>query len=235
MNELCSICREVMDDKKQHYILKCNHRFHTECIIDSLRANNECPICRDTDGYKSFVSKYEHNDIQYENYNTIKKNAFKLKSDDFNNIIKLMNEISESSVEIKRLRNDIKKQVTIFKKNTNNIYRDTKIYRNALDKKYKEDINAYLLSITSSEAFEKSVISKNIYKNKIVELHRIIHKQILDMGIPSDAFESAKFYSKMKTQYEKNNNIYIDDYHNEIYNIINKNIKKVNNNIILTI
>jgi hypothetical protein len=146
-----------------------------------------------------------------------------------------MNEISESSVEIKRLRNDIKKQVTIFKKNTNNIYRDTKIYRNALDKKYKEDINAYLLSITSSEAFEKSVISKNIYKNKIVELHRIIHKQILDMGIPSDAFESAKFYSKMKTQYEKNNNIYIDDYHNEIYNIINKNIKKVNNNIILTI
>jgi hypothetical protein len=181
------------------------------------------------------VSKYEHNDIQYENYNTIKKNAFKLKSDDFNNIIKLMNEISESSVEIKRLRNDIKKQVTIFKKNTNNIYRDTKIYRNALDKKYKEDINAYLLSITSSEAFEKSVISKNIYKNKIVELHRIIHKQILDMGIPGDAFESAKFYSKMKTQYEKNNNIYIDDYHNEIYNIINKNIKKVNNNIILTI
>lgn len=235
MNELCSICRELMDDKKQHYILKCNHRFHTECIIDSLRANNECPICRDTDGYKSFKSKHDYYDIQYENNNTIKKNAIKLKSDDFYNILKLMNEISESSIEIKRLRNDIKKQVIIFKKNTNNIYRNTKTFRNSLDKKYKEDINAYLLSITSSEEFEKSVISKNIYKDKINELHRIIYKQILDMGIPSDALESIKFYSKMKTQYEKNNNIFIDDYHNEIFNIINKNIKKVNNNIILTI
>jgi competence CoiA-like predicted nuclease len=181
------------------------------------------------------MSKNDYHDIQYDNYTTSKKNAIKLKSDDFNHIIKLMNEISESSAEIKRLRNDIKKQVTIFKKNTNNIYRNTKTFRNGLDKKYKEDINAYLLSISSSEEFEKSVVSKNIYKDKITELHKIIHKQILDMGIPDDAFESLKFYSKMKTQFEKNNNIFIDDYHNEIYNIINKNIKKVNNNIILTI
>ena len=45
--ELCSICKESMETE-QNYMLQCNHRFHTSCIIDSLRVNPECPICRDT-------------------------------------------------------------------------------------------------------------------------------------------------------------------------------------------
>jgi phosphoribosyl-dephospho-CoA transferase len=61
-----------------------------------------------------------------------------------------------------------------------------------------QDAKAKAILDAASEEFEKSVVSKNIYKDKITELHRLIHKQILDMGIPSDAFESAKFYSKMK-------------------------------------
>ena len=75
MNEVCSICREVMDDNKQNYLLQCNHRFHTECIIDSLRASNQCPICRDTGGNHTFVAKdyntiyYEHNDLNIKKKN----------------------------------------------------------------------------------------------------------------------------------------------------------------------
>ena len=47
MMENCSICKEDME-KEQNYMLQCNHRFHTSCLIDSLRVNPECPICRDT-------------------------------------------------------------------------------------------------------------------------------------------------------------------------------------------
>jgi hypothetical protein len=223
-----------MDDNKQHFMLRCNHRFHTECIIDSLRTNNECPICRDTNGNNKFMSKcyndgFDNNDILN------KKKICKSKIDDINNILKLMNDLILSNSDIKKLRNDIKIQVKILKKNTNNLNRNIKSFQNKLDSKYKDDIKKYLLSITSTEYFEKGVISKNIYKDKIAELHKILHKQIIEMGIPSSALESLKFNSIIKTQFEKHNDIYVDDYYNEIYNVINKNIKKVNNNIILTI
>jgi hypothetical protein len=233
MCEVCSICREDMDDNKQHFMLRCNHRFHTECIVDSLRTNNECPICRDTNGNNKFISN------RYDDYDTHdilnKKKICKSKIDDINNILKLMNDLIEGNDDNKKLKNDIKIQVKIFKKNTNILYRNIKSFQNKLDKKYKEDIKAHLLSITSTEDFEKGVISKNIFKEKTQELHRIMHRQILEMGIPNSALDSLKFNSIIKTQFEKQNDIYVDDYYNEIYSVINKNIKKVNNNIILTI
>jgi hypothetical protein len=55
------------------------------------------------------------------------------------------------------------------------------------------------------------------------------------MGIPISALDSLKFDINGKTQFEKCNNIYNDDYYNEIYDIINKTIKNVNNNNILII
>ena len=49
-DEKCSICRVLMDGSMQEYVLECKHRFHTECIIDALRRNPACPVCRDTGG-----------------------------------------------------------------------------------------------------------------------------------------------------------------------------------------
>ena len=46
-DEKCSICRNLMNGNTQEYMLSCNHRFHTECIVDSLRRNPACPVCRD--------------------------------------------------------------------------------------------------------------------------------------------------------------------------------------------
>ena len=234
MDEVCSICRENMDDNKQNYMLRCNHRFHTECIIDSLRVNNECPICRDTDGNQMFIAtrytdNYEHNHVLN------KKKSCKTKLEDITNILKLMSDISESDINIKRLRDDIKIQVKIFKKNTNNLFKNIKSFQNNLDKKYKDDIKTFLVSITSTEEYEKGVTSKNIYKEKMGELHKTIHKQILDMGIPNAALDSLNFNSNIKIQFEKLNQLHVYDYYYEIYNSINKNIKKVNNNVILTI
>ena len=121
MSELCSICRENMDETRQHYMLVCNHRFHTECIIDSLRTNNECPICRDRDGNNPFVSNnynnsYETDNWDVQNNNVNKKKILKIKKDDIDNIIKLKNDIIESDATIKKLRDDAKSQLKIFKK-----------------------------------------------------------------------------------------------------------------------
>lgn len=236
MIELCSICREFMDEKKQHYMLRCNHRFHTECIIDSLRANNECPICRDTDGYKSSTFS-SYNDISLENDNNLhnKKKISKIKLDDINNILKLMNEIIDSDANMKKLKTEIKNDMKLFKKYTNTIHRNIKSFQYDLDKKYKDDINKYLINITSSQDFEKGINSKNIYINKIADLHKYIYNQIINMGIPNTALNALHYNSIIRIQFEKNNGIYIDHFYNDFYKSICKSIKKVNNNDILTI
>ena len=238
MTELCSICREIMNELKQNYMLRCNHQFHTECIIDSLRVNNECPICRDTDGNNSFISNNYNNDTNSLNdisNNSVNKKKTKIRKEDIDNIIKLNNDIIESNDDIKKLRNDAKKQLKIFKKNINMIYKKIKLFQNNLDKKYKEDIEQHIISISLSEQFQYVINSKNTYKEKMSCLYKKLNIQIIDMGIPISALDSLKFDINGKTQFEKCNNIYNDDYYNEIYDIINKTIKNVNNNNILII
>lgn len=47
--ETCSICTENIDDfNSSQWTLECNHKFHTECIIQWFRRGNDtCPCCRD--------------------------------------------------------------------------------------------------------------------------------------------------------------------------------------------
>ena len=40
----CAICTFEMKDKAVS--LKCNHLFHKECLIEWLRINGICPVCR---------------------------------------------------------------------------------------------------------------------------------------------------------------------------------------------
>jgi hypothetical protein len=45
----CAVCLEEMtEDQKNmcHKIKECGHSFHTECIIQSLRFDSRCPVCR---------------------------------------------------------------------------------------------------------------------------------------------------------------------------------------------
>ena len=46
LDEECSICLEK--DEKEWASLKCNHKFHYECIIPWVNAHRTCPICRVT-------------------------------------------------------------------------------------------------------------------------------------------------------------------------------------------
>lgn len=43
-SDLCIICFDVLDDK--YITLKCNHKFHTKCLINLLSNDDKCCLCR---------------------------------------------------------------------------------------------------------------------------------------------------------------------------------------------
>ena len=44
-NNICNICKELNNDLSID--LKCNHKYHRECILLSIKhTSNECPYCR---------------------------------------------------------------------------------------------------------------------------------------------------------------------------------------------
>ena len=45
-DEICAICLENINIAPIHTINECNHSFHSNCLIESLRINNQCPLCR---------------------------------------------------------------------------------------------------------------------------------------------------------------------------------------------
>lgn len=44
----CAVCLEEMslDENNCHKIKECGHKFHIDCLIQSLRFDSRCPICR---------------------------------------------------------------------------------------------------------------------------------------------------------------------------------------------
>lgn len=45
-NDLCAICLENLSAETTHTLRECNHTFHSSCLIEALRANKKCPLCR---------------------------------------------------------------------------------------------------------------------------------------------------------------------------------------------
>ena len=43
-SDKCTICLELYEEMT--FLLPCLHKFHTDCIINSLNKNNKCPVCR---------------------------------------------------------------------------------------------------------------------------------------------------------------------------------------------
>ena len=42
----CLIC--LMDITNDEFILKCNHHFHADCIIQWFKDSDTCPLCRES-------------------------------------------------------------------------------------------------------------------------------------------------------------------------------------------
>ena len=46
----CPICLDKIHQKNE-VVLECTHKFHRKCILNWLRRNPSCPICRDIISY----------------------------------------------------------------------------------------------------------------------------------------------------------------------------------------
>ena len=46
IDETCAICLDNINTIPTHTLNECNHKFHSICLIESLRVNIGCPLCR---------------------------------------------------------------------------------------------------------------------------------------------------------------------------------------------
>ena len=84
-NELCSICYDNIDIKKNEdiTILKCGHKFHYNCILltyKNTKSRRECPYCRGDGGYlllKPGIIPMNHIHKEYKEYNNGNKDIVK--------------------------------------------------------------------------------------------------------------------------------------------------------------
>jgi len=61
MTDTCSICLDTFSEDVQECKLSCEHRFHTNCIVNSLqKSSNKCPLCRDTAGTQPTCSTFDY-------------------------------------------------------------------------------------------------------------------------------------------------------------------------------
>ena len=222
--EMCPICREHMNSVKQNYILVCNHQFHTECIIDSLRTNNECPVCRDTGGYPHFTPDKYHNESPVNTSNKINK-----KIEDMKNMTLLMEDIIASNDDIKNLRKKIKTDLNTLNNVSKTIHNKIAVLEKQLEIEYNKQINEYIISISKTDEYLKCIKLNNSYKENILELYKNINNHIVQLGIPASAIDSINFNKNGKLSFEKKNKIYNDGRYDYMFTSIAKCIKKNNN------
>ena len=97
----CSICLE--NNQEDCYTLNpCNHKFHTKCIIDSLRLRGKsCPYCRGVQTLSSNVNNYSLEDFLKEKdkfQDEIKKyTSYKLERQKFDPLFKLIGTTSKQA------------------------------------------------------------------------------------------------------------------------------------------
>jgi len=202
-DEKCSICRSIMDGTSPDYKLSCSHRFHTECIIDSLRHNPECPICRDTGGVQvhhwsewDSLNEPEH-PVSIEHINSClscgKKDPSSEVYTTFKMISELANEIlKEKYKNLKEMNKDYRRSMTTLEKAISFNLEQARI-------RYKNDkINIYH-NIGKSEIY-------NNYK-KISKRTKILNgnfKRELSMYLNKMGYENDdKFITNLVNEYCK--------------------------------
>lgn len=131
--DICSICYEILDktEEKQFWILECNHKFHTFCIMKWFRNDNSsCPLCNDSIQYTKLT--------YWDRINTI-------------NEIKQLGKKKNCPEKIKKILDKIKKVKDKEKKQKN--------YMKEFKNKYKKEINEYLELIKQKQKFKRKIIN----------------------------------------------------------------------------
>jgi hypothetical protein len=173
MNDLlCPICLEELDIiDKPKFKLNCGHEYHTECIIQSLRKNNECPYCRDTDGNHK-ISVYETNGF---NNNLI--------SDD-DELVSENNSDFENMCEIlKPVKNSLKKDIKELKLEVKRLEKNSVLFLNKFRKDCRFILNHYKKEFLKNEEYDAQMEDLKKWKNNCKKLKKKFIKNLKDNGI----------------------------------------------------
>jgi len=173
MNDLlCPICLEELDiNEKPKFKLSCNHEFHTECIIQSLRKNNECPYCRDTEGNQK-ISVYNQNNFNGD----VTSDEDEDEEDDNNNFDNMCDILKPTKSSLKKDIQELKQEVKRLEKNSihflNKFRKDGRYLLNEYKKQFKKN-NEYITQLDDLKIWKKNC---NKLKKKFI-------KSLKDNGI----------------------------------------------------
>jgi hypothetical protein len=170
-NLLCPICLEELEtENKQKFKLTCGHEYHTECIIQSLRKNNECPYCRDTDGNQK-ISIYDSNG--FNNLISDDDELLNENNSNFDNMCELLKPIKKS------LKNDIKE----LKIEVKRLEKNSILLLNKFRKDGRFILNEYKKEFIKNNEYGNQVDDLKKWKNNCKKLKKKFLKNLKDNGI----------------------------------------------------
>ena len=122
--DICCICLEDMNDNI--HTLKCNHKFHSDCIIETFRNGlTDCPLCRQKAPVRNPYLYIGHLEFKLLKSYAKKKNANK-------NLVELFqkyNKLKENMKEYKSQSKILKHEFAEFKKKNESILKKKHQYQ----------------------------------------------------------------------------------------------------------
>ena len=120
-DNLCSICLDTIDSKKDSVTLKCKHKFHKKCIKLWFKQKQICPYCRmpHYEFYKAnkISFPYLRQKIYFDDEHLTVKTLWKTMTYSYKNIKKIICYKRYISLEVKDEETDDSKLVKfLFKK-----------------------------------------------------------------------------------------------------------------------
>ena len=127
-NESCNICK-LSINKYSIITLSCKHKYHTDCLLNSMKKNKECPYCRthiNINSYKDQCCKHLKTGCQCKKkvYNDEKLCITHIKmmqKNITNDDEKIKNIITRKRNQIYKLQEDINKLKKQLSQNVNSI------------------------------------------------------------------------------------------------------------------
>ena len=186
--DVCCICLEDMVDNI--HTLKCNHKFHSECIIETFRSGlTDCPLCRQKAPTRNSYMHIGHLKFKLLKTYTKKKNANKSIVELFEKYKKLEENIKDHRMQTKLLKNEF----ADFKKTNEEIIKTKhKFQKDIRDIKYTRRYGRGLGKTACTEKLNEVLEDEKqflIYHNNTIKLEKKFIKEI------------ANFYNKTTTGY----------------------------------
>lgn len=158
VNELCTICLGNLQDHDS-YTLTCNHRFHTSCIIQSLRYDQRCPLCRD-DGKQ----KHTIDELSDEDWESIMRHMW-------NRLARQRNALARKNEHVGNLRSKFWESRKAFQQLRRKVVRKER----QLEQKYVKKINREMLDMYN----ELELLGRDMERHQCkyeMETDKMIHK-----------------------------------------------------------